>query len=530
MIHIPYKLGENTISIPRNTDYSGNFTLRITSELTYKNYDYDVTDEGNSKRYYKFTIDTTDIEDAEYRYFLIQDDKKIADGIIQIGDLTDSIPEFLFYDAFKDRENLQYYPIKRDYVVVRTEKTIPWDATEITFQVKASLPWSTTLYIGATGIATITGETGTHTESFSISANTSSEPRVFELAYGDIEGDLDAKEVYITQEAAEPTDYSKKRFTIEMLEDGNINWEGRGYEYYDIIRNGIRDEGNQLDHSVDGLLAGDIVEFYLRTDNTNLITTHITSTAKHNVYGNIMSLLYVDFEDVVTIPNTFQFAGLFKYDTGLVNAENLILPATTLKDSCYRELFLRCSNLIKAPTTLPATTLADACYFQMLEGCTSLVEAPVLPATTLAKSCYANMLSGCSSLTEAPKLPATTLARACYYAMLEGCTSLTTAPELPATTLADYCYYKMLSGCRVLANAPALPATTLAAGCYQMMLQNCSNLNYIKCLATDISAANCTTNWTNGVAKVGTFVKPFEMKDWTYGNNGIPSTWLVMTE
>lgn len=160
-----------------------------------------------------------------------------------------------------------------------------------------------------------------------------------------------------------------------------------------------------------------------------------------------MSLLYVDFEDVVRIPSAYQFAGLFKNDSGLVNAENLILPATALTENCYDSMF--------------------------------------------------------------------------YGA------SLTTAPALPATTLADCCYMWMFFRCTSLTEAPALPATTLADWCYQRMFYRCTSLNYIKCLATDISAANCTTNWTDGVAQLGTFVKPFEMKDWTYGNNGIPSTWLV---
>ena len=124
-------------------------------------------------------------------------------------------------------------------------------------------------------------------------------------------------------------------------------------------------------------------------------------------------------------------------------------------------------------------------------------------------------------------LPATTLKQTCYYSMFNGCTSLTTAPALPATTLANGCYDTMFMGCTSLTTAPTLPATTLAKACYQNMFNGCTNLNYIKCLATDISATNCTTNWVQNVAATGTFVKDPNMSSWTTGNNGIPEGWTV---
>lgn len=47
---------------------------------------------------------------------------------------------------------------------------------------------------------------------------------------------------------------------------------------------------------------------------------------------------------------------------------------------------------------LPATTLANGCYQDMFRGCTSLTQAPELPATTLANFCYQFMFSGCTNL------------------------------------------------------------------------------------------------------------------------------------
>ena len=111
--------------------------------------------------------------------------------------------------------------------------------------------------------------------------------------------------------------------------------------------------------------------------------------------------------------------------------------------------------------------------------------------------------------------------------MFKDCTSLTTAPELPATTLADKCYSYMFKGCTSLTTAPELPATTLATSAYTYMFDGCTSLSSIKCLATNISASYCTTNWVKGVASSGTFTKASSMSSWTNGVNGIPNGWSV---
>ena len=123
-------------------------------------------------------------------------------------------------------------------------------------------------------------------------------------------------------------------------------------------------------------------------------------------------------------------------------------------------------------------------------------------------------------------LPATTLTTGCYTSMFQGCTSLTAAPALPATALANHCYWDMFSQCTALTAAPELPATTLADYCYEGMFFECSSLNYIKCLATDISASHCLTDWVNGVAASGTFIKDANTT-WPTGSSGIPSGWTV---
>ena len=202
------------------------------------------------------------------------------------------------------------------------------------------------------------------------------------------------------------------------------------------------------------------------------------------------------------------------------------LPATTLADFCYVNMFYNCTSLTAAPA-LPATTLANSCYVNMFYGCTALASAPELPATTLQQSSYANMFSGCTALTTAPELPATSLANNCYSNMFKGCTSLTAAPELPAATLGTRCYVSMFSGCTSLATAPELPATTLAGSCYQQMFQGCTSLASVKCLASAVSPYSAVSNWLYNVSATGTFTKAAGVT-WPEGASGIPSGWTVV--
>jgi len=341
-----------------------------------------------------------------------------------------------------------------------------------------------------------------------IPANTSEESRT--ITFRVVEGAMPDEKVYpvtITQAGAEIE--RKNYLAMDIVSGGTIAWKKVGTEASKVIEYS-KDEGENWSSitsnsgSVINVSAGDRVVF--RGNNvrygspTNNGTTFSGGTAYFNLSGNIMSLIYGDdFEGQTTLvsANTFQF--LFK-NTNVISASGLTLPATTLAEDCYRSLFL---------------------------NCTSLVDFPNLPATTLTPYCYHSMFYGCTSLTSAPILHSTSLARNCYCAMFQDCTSLTTAPALPATTLAQYCYSEMFQGCTSLITAPVLSAATLVERCYQIMFSGCSSLNYVRCLATDISANNCTTNWLSGVAATGTFVKANETT-WNRGTNGIPTGWTVV--
>ena len=287
----------------------------------------------------------------------------------------------------------------------------------------------------------------------------------------------------------EIVDYTTEYLTFNILSAGTINWTASNTKFTKTIDYKLNNGEWVSITSNTGSSAptitvnsGDKVQF--RGNNTqygnryglDLYSNSFGGSALFEAEGNIMSLIYGDdFKNNSTISSTYTFLGLFQQCVNLVSAENLILPATTLANWCYQNMFYKC---------------------------TSLTTAPKLPATTLATQCYTDMFSYCTNLTTAPSiLPATTLAQECYRFMFSNCTSLTKAPELPATTLVRDCYVRMFS--------------------------NCSKLNYIKCLATDISASGCTGAWLNGVASTGTFVKNPDMTSWTTGTSGIPTGWEV---
>ena len=280
--------------------------------------------------------------------------------------------------------------------------------------------------------------------------------------------------------------------------------------------------GSKVKYSIDGGVSwaeGSYVELENAGDKVMILynptaSLEIVCYRDCYIYGNIMSLATVYSSDPYAfdpyafatndvIPPGYSFYQLFKGNTYIKNhpTKPLVLPATTLEESCYKEMFSGCTGLTKAPElpattltescyremfngctglisvpSLPATTLAESCYREMFKGCTGLISAPSISATTLAKDCCTDMFNGCTGLTTAPQLPATELAYECYLRMFKDCTGLTTAPELPATTLTELCYSEMFRGCTRLTTAPELPATTLTKSCYREMFKDCTRL------------------------------------------------------
>ena len=295
--------------------------------------------------------------------------------------------------------------------------------------------------------------------------------------------------------------------TIEYSTDGGSTWTSKSnatISISDIAPGGtVQLRGNNAAYS-NGVIAN---------------STIISFDKDCYVYGNMMSLVNsTGFATVTSLTANYTFFDLFDTNTHLKNypGKDIVLPATTLTEGCYSNLFYKCSALSKAPALpapvmatkcyermfqsctsltvapeLPAMTMADHCYNFMFYGCNGLTAAPALPATTMAPYCYANMFGFCHSITETPALPATTLADYCYYRMFVGSNGLTTITSLPATTMAPYCYNEMFRQCRALTTGAKLPATELAEYCYRCMYQACTSLTTPSTLPASILAKGC---------------------------------------
>lgn len=219
-------------------------------------------------------------------------------------------------------------------------------------------------------------------------------------------------------------DYSKDYFTIEALEDGNVFFK---YLEFASTKNQhymeySKDNGQTWTRTTNVEKGEVVMTIPLTTGEKALVrginetlTAHNALTAHNvgedvdfnsnfysdiqfNVYGNIMSLIHGDAFIGKTIISRYMFGNLFfdywgqfnssQNSCNVVDASNLILPATTLAEHCYQYMFTGCTMLTSAPE-LPATTLASWCYDGMFMGCDNLNYIKAMFTTTPSNS-YTN--------------------------------------------------------------------------------------------------------------------------------------------
>ena len=193
-----------------------------------------------------------------------------------------------------------------------------------------------------------------------------------------------------------------KPLTFEALEDGTFSFTKNGTG--DDIQYS-KDNGTTWTPLVSGetvsVVTGDKVMWKSTiTPNTSYpygIGT-FSSTNNFNLCGNIMSLLYGDdFKGQTSLEDKdYVFYRMFHYCTKMIDASNLILPATTLAKDCYNSMFQGCTRLTTSPE-LSATTLARYCYSDMFSECTSLNHITMLATNISASGCLALWVYGVAS-------------------------------------------------------------------------------------------------------------------------------------
>lgn len=133
------------------------------------------------------------------------------------------------------------------------------------------------------------------------------------------------------------------------------------------------------------LAVGDKVRFKKEAAFQRAMQPFTIGNCRYAAYGNIESMEYGDnFSGKTAVRADNAFNRFFNGNSeGLVTAENLILPARTLKRECYSGMFQNCGNLTSAPV-LPATPRGSInnCYAYMFRGCMNLNTITCLSTNT----------------------------------------------------------------------------------------------------------------------------------------------------
>jgi len=116
--------------------------------------------------------------------------------------------------------------------------------------------------------------------------------------------------------------------------------------------------------------SGDTIQFRGNVIRYNQASFSGT-TCGFTIGGNINSMYNTNFTGVTTLSISGCFENMFRACTGLTDASEAFLPATTLVESCYNSMFKDCTSLTTAPEIL-ATASARYGLGSMFEGCTSL--------------------------------------------------------------------------------------------------------------------------------------------------------------
>ena len=297
----------------------------------------------------------------------------------------------------------------------------------------------------------------------------------------------------------QPHDYSQDYFTIESLENGNTitavkNGSSRNPIIYYSLDNGETWSNQTLSSGTItfGIInTGEKIIFKSETAewaNAWNLYNKFSGNKNFKVYGNIMSLINGDnfiSNSSFAGSSSFNLCGLFYGVTTIIDASNLILPATTLPVSSYNGMFRGATNLAHGPKELPATSLQQDSCSSMFEGCINLEEAPIIRAMTF-NGTGAMMRMFCMNRN-----------------------SKITTPKLT--------------------KGPVLPALTIGSTSYREMFKGNGNLVEVTCLAT--SGFGQCSDWLANCSDTGVFYKnpnaTVGTDGWIRTTSQIPVNWTV---
>jgi hypothetical protein len=200
-----------------------------------------------------------------------------------------------------------------------------------------------------------------------------------------------------------------KYMIIEALEDNfTVTLNGRNAFVEYSIDGEIWNTLN-VGQTTSTINSGEQLLFKGKHTQTGLVYLGFKIKKQCNLKGTCMALLGDEYAiKNKTLKNrNFAFSGLFVGCTGILSVDKNFLPATTLSNSCYEDMFSGCTSLVNAPE-LPASTLTQYCYSSMFEGCTKLNYIKMLATDISASACLFGWVNGVSSTGTFVKNPAMT--------------------------------------------------------------------------------------------------------------------------
>lgn len=289
-------------------------------------------------------------------------------------------------------------------------------------------------------------------------------------------------------------DYSQDYFTIESLEDNNTIKIAKTKSPANLSLSYSTDNGSTwTDLTISAgqdfttINTGDKIIF--KGVNNSFSSAwdsyyRFNTSKNFKVYGNAMSLLFGDnftSNSEFTSGTTHNLCGLFYGTTTLIDASNLILPATICTISCYNGMFRGCTNLVNGPKLLPALDVPQDGYSSMFEECVKLTEGPEINATTVSGNTALNRMF-------------------CMNRNSKVTAAMTKSPILRITNPSAYynVYQQLFCG-----NGNITEVTILAQG---------TNLSF--------------NNWLNNTNSGGVIKKP-QATTLKSGNSGVPNTWTT---
>lgn len=407
------------------------YQIKLENTLTHQEYLFECDDIYNGEKlYYKFNINTKELDEGEYKLTLLNDKGKIeAEDVLKIGNFNPSTLQY------RSGENIY---ISNKYDVKIGDKNAVIDSVESVVYPDEEYDAMTSVTINAQGVYDDGYSVG-NTEGYN-NGYTIGKEEGFDEGYQ--EG---VEKGY--QNGFDNGVIEQKKFltNITITENGTYTRENG---YSEVVVNVPDTNGSYDEGYNDGIVEG-------------------TSNAKEIIVENAQVLditengTYTDTDKLIKTVNVNIVPKINMQETGLKLAYSSITEVPEWVDwsdiTDMKHMFYQCSKLTNIPkiNTSQVTNM-----YQLFYGCSSLTAIPQLNTSNVTNMGY--MFEQCSKLTDIPEIDTskTTNMTDLFY----GCSKIKTIPQIDCSNVTDM--GNMFASCTALESIPPLNVPKLIMASY----------------------------------------------------------------